>query len=451
MTAVGDGTLPVLPHLALPVVDAERAFRLFARAEHIGKVVVGFDQADTIAVMPDDQAPLLRSDGAYLVTGGFGGLGLTLAPWLAKQGAGRIVLTGRRDPGPAARDAIAALVASGLDLDCRMVDVGDATAMEKLFTELATARLPLRGIFHLAAAGDDGLLTDLTWPRFETALLPKVQGTRQLDRLSRSFDLDHFVLFSSTASVLGAAGQANYAAGNAFLDAVAAERRASGLPALSIAWGPWASIGGAAERGLATRFENRGLASLPPETALAALKRLLLADARDIMVASFDGKRWAEFYPSAASLVGAGDERTVDVSLVERLGALDSKHRAALLSEYLRGEVATVLGVPVARIDPERTAISQSGLDSLMALELRARLEAGLGLKLSATLVWNYPSLPALAEYLMLRLGFGMARAEAELPAMTAITDAPLDLEAMSEEAAEAMLVERLNELTISR
>jgi len=449
VAAVAGGALPGLPHTEFPIADAERAFRTFGRAEHIGRIVLSFQNVDALAVWSDEAWPALRADASYLVSGGLGGLGLRLAEWLAQQGARHLTLVGRRQPDAAAQTALAAIRATGAAVETCVADVADEAAMTALVARLAASPWPIRGIFHLAASGDDGLLEDLTWSRFETALRPKIAGALLLDRLSAGMPLDHFVLFSSTAAVLGAAGQANYAAANAFLDALAASRRARGVPGLSIAWGPWGSIGGAASRDALDRFDRRGLAPMAPRHAFAALSHLLAAAPPRLMVAYFDAERWAQFHPGPVRTFVAGGvapRGTSGADLVVRLGGLAADRRRAALLDHLRQEVAAVLGVPRARLDPDAVSIAALGIDSLMSLELRTRLESSLGLKLSATLVFNYATFPALADYLLRRLGLA-ARGPGAMPTPAAVSvDAPqIDVDALSDAAAEAMLRERLD------
>ena len=243
-------------------------------------------------------------------------------------------------------------------------------------------------------------------------MAPKVHGAWHLHTLTQELPLDFFVVFSSMASLLGSAGQSNYAAANAFLDALAHHRRARGLPGLSINWGPWAQVGlAAAQANRGERLALRGLGSIGPDQGTAALGRLLEQDAPQIAVMSFNLRRWRQFYPKAA-----GSPLFAEIALEEEgvgtptrgmgqvLREKDPEERRTLLRAHLREQVAQVLRMAPSRIEAG-TPLHTLGFDSLMVVELRNRLEASLGLTLSATLAWKYPSLGALASHLASQFG----------------------------------------------
>ena len=232
--------LTPLPHRTWPITQAAEAFRFMAQARHIGKVVI--EQTDATAGFK------IRADGAYLVTGAFGGLGLEVARWLSDRGAGRLILVGRRAPQDAAEAVIRGIEAAGTLVTTAVADVADFAVMRDLFASIDAASTPLRGIVHAAGALDDGVLAQQTAARFAAVMRPKVEGAWNLHTQTLNRALDFFVLFSAGAGLLGSPGQGNYAAGNTFLDALAWSRRAAGQTALSIDWGPWEKVGMAAAR-----------------------------------------------------------------------------------------------------------------------------------------------------------------------------------------------------------
>ena len=221
-------------------------------------------------------APLtLSAEATYLVTGGLGGLGLAMAEWLAAHGARQLMLVGRSEASPAALERVEALKLAGASVVVARCDVTNEVALSALIDDLRRSLPPLRGIVHAAGTFDDRLLREHDWERFEPVLAPKVQGGWNLHRLTRDLPLDFFVLFSSTASLLGPPGQGNYAAANAFLDALAHYRHGLGLPALSINWSAWSEVGAAAGREVGEQVAHWGAERIQPHQGLTVLEQLL--------------------------------------------------------------------------------------------------------------------------------------------------------------------------------
>ena len=258
------GELEALPRRVYPMAEAVAAFRWMQQARHVGKIVL----------TPPATEPV-RPGATYLITGGLGALGLAAAAWLAGRGAAHLVLAGRRPPSPAAAAALAGLAARGCRAVARAADVSDPGDLDGLLGWIAAELPPLRGVIHAAGARDDALLADLDAGRLAAAWAPKAAAAWLLHRRTAGLPLDFFVTFSSAAAVLGSAGQAGYAAANAFLDGLAEHRRSLGLPALSVAWGPWAGDGMAADRAVQARLARQGIDLLRPDSALQALDVLL--------------------------------------------------------------------------------------------------------------------------------------------------------------------------------
>ena len=266
---VESGALTPLPLRSFPISQAAAAFRYMAQARHIGKVVLR---------QPRDQADggaQIRPGGEYLITGGLGALGLAIAEGLAERGARHLTLVGRKAPSADAAARIARLESNGVHVRSESADIADASAVAAVLHQIDASGVPLVGIVHAAGVLEDGALMQQTWERFETVLTPKALGAWHLHRASVQRPLDFFVLFSSMSSVIGSPGQGNYAAANAFLDALAHARRAEGLPASSINWGPWSTAGMAAELGSRRRDQWRaqGVAAIPVDTGVVALLR----------------------------------------------------------------------------------------------------------------------------------------------------------------------------------
>jgi epothilone polyketide synthase D len=416
MDLVSRGILRPLPVETFPITQATVAFRKMAQAQHRGKIILVPDGADAQIRVPADSRFTVRQDGSYLLTGGLGGLGLRLAEWLAQRGAGHLVLVGRSGAAtPEQQAAVAALRARGTAVTVVRADVTDRGQMQRVLDEIAQQARPLRGIVHAAGLLDDGLLLNQDPPRFRNVMAPKVQGAWHLHTLTRTASLDFFVMFASAAGLIGSPGQANYAAANAFLDALAYHRRAHGLPGLSVDWAAFSEVGlAAAQDNRGARLTSRGMRNLTPDEGLSVLERLLEAGEVHIGVVPLDVRQWVEFYPAAASSrmlsrllserQGGSPRPAGDEELLERLATAEPDARTAILQAALCALVSQVLRLPEDRLDTE-IPLTDLGMDSLMGLELRNRIEGALGITMPATLLWTYPTGAALARHLSASFG----------------------------------------------
>ncbi|MFD5693862.1 non-ribosomal peptide synthetase/type I polyketide synthase [Streptomyces rubiginosohelvolus] len=383
----------------------------------------------------------LRADGSYLVTGAFGALGRLLCRTLVRRGARRIVLVGRTpvpprekwagtDPATAEGRAVALLrelEALGAHPVPATFDITDEDALTGwLDAHRRSGAPPVRGVFHLAGQVRDTLVADLDRAAFDAVHDPKTVGAHLLHRHLRDEPLEHFVLFASIASLLTTAGQTNYAAGNAFLDALAHHRRAQGLPALSLDWGPWAT-GMIEELGLVEHYlQSRGMSSLSPDTGMAVLERVIGQDHAQLVVATVvDWPVFLAWYPSppplVADLAAAAAPPTDTPSgngFLDTFRTAGEEARRALVAERFAALAAAVLRTGADRIDPA-TGLGELGLDSLLAMELRARIHAELGVALPVVALLSGTPAGELAD----RLHDGLtALASAEDPAGAAGT-----------------------------
>ncbi|MEV6618814.1 type I polyketide synthase [Streptomyces sp. NPDC051051] len=354
--------------------------------------------------------------GTVLLTGATGALGLRTAAWLAARGASRIVAVSRSGTGsPGAARLKEALADTGTDLVLSACDVADRDALAALLSEH-----PVDAVVHTAGVLDDRLLDAMDADALETVLRPKLAAARNLDDLTRDRDLTAFVLYSSVSGTLGTIGQANYAAANAFLDALAEQRRAAGLPATSLAWGPWAD-GGMATRDADTeaRMRRSGINPLDPDRAVEALGRTTQRPDAVLAVADIDWARFAPGFttsrpsPLLAELPEVRDllarrPQSADADagqvLRARLAGQSPAERERTLVALVRTEAAAVLGHASTDRVGAAQAFNALGFDSLMAVELRNRIGAATGLALPATLLFDQPDATALAGYLRGRL-----------------------------------------------
>jgi len=357
----------------------------------------------------------LRSDATYLITGGMGGMGLRIATWMVEQGVRHLVLVGRKGPSPEADHTISTLAQAGARVRVARADVSQAADVEDVLAEVGRAMPPLRGLIHAAGVFDDRVLLRLDWERFQKVLAPKVAGSWNLHTLTQGLPLDFFVLFSSAASFLGPIGLGNYTAANAFLDALAHHRRALGLPALCINWGPWAKVGMADAVGgrREAQWAAGGFGTMTPQDALTVLGRLLGQDL--IQIGVLPG-RWPtlirHFAPGGEPPLLSQIAREVrsqrqqerpsrkPVDFLERLNGAPSGERPGILVTHLREQVSKVLGLDSSRVLDPRRGLFEMGMDSLTALELRNRLQTSVGRSLPPTLIFDHPNVEALAGYL---------------------------------------------------
>jgi NADPH:quinone reductase-like Zn-dependent oxidoreductase/acyl carrier protein len=411
MEVFARGELRPLPTQTFPVSRTADAFRTMAQGRHIGKLVVDVTEPE-VSISVKAGAELLKEENSYLVTGGLGGLGLSVAKWLVEQGARRLVLMGRGGAeSEEQRRQVEELRASGARVEVSRGDVGKAEEVRRA-VEVAEGMGPLKGVVHAAGVVEDGLLEQQTAEKVRRVLGPKVAGAWNVHVETRGKELDFLVLYSSAASLLGSPGQSNYAVGNAFLDGLAEYRKGQGLPCLSVQWGAFSEVGMAAARvNRGERLSQRGMNHLTPRQGLRVLSELLRGEEAQVGVVPLDVRQWVEFYPHLATMTRFKEllqtkaaQPKGDQELVARLRAASAVDRPGMMESLVREQAAAVLRLNPSRIERE-TPLKALGFDSLMGLELRNRLEARLGFTLSATLVWTYPHVAALTEYLCSLLG----------------------------------------------
>ncbi|MEM9217871.1 MAG: aminotransferase class I/II-fold pyridoxal phosphate-dependent enzyme [Cyanobacteria bacterium P01_F01_bin.150] len=459
-------TLAPLPKTVFPIDAAPDAFRYMAQARHIGKVVI------TLPNIPPQQItggmPPIQSDATYLITGGMGALGLKLAHWLVSQGARHLILLGRSTPSPHAQQMIQSLEQAGATIQCLQADVANLDELKNTLDPLIKAEgrrqkaegrrqltlsevegeakeptpspseegdrsgqnpkskiqnpksPPLKGIFHLAGILDDGLLLNQSWQRTAAVMAPKLTGAWNLHQLTQAISIDHFVCFSSIASLMGSLGQGNYGAANAFLDALAHHRRSLGLPGLSINWGPWAESGMAAQLDSRSqqRLMDQGFTPIPSAKGLDMLTDLIAQPMPQIGIIPLD---WTKFQTSASSNQQStfppflqkiytslkpveSNPKPSEVAQSEWLQELAvcvESDRPSRLITHLQTQLAKVMGFSSPDLIDPTLPFADLGMDSLMGVEFSNRLQATLNCTVSPSLTFDYPTVQALATYLL--------------------------------------------------
>ncbi|MEH2048357.1 type I polyketide synthase [Nostoc sp.] len=372
----------------------------------------GVDQTQ-LDILPNKGS--FRGDSSYLITGGMGGLGLAVARWMVERGARHLVLLGRSEPSKEAKSQLKELELSGAKVVVAQADVSDYEQVARALAEIERSARPLRGIIHAAGVLDDGILQRLSWQRFERVMGPKVQGAWNLHALTQNLPIDFFVLFSSCASLLGSEGQANHSAANAFLDALAFNRRAQGLPAISINWGTWGEIGIAAQRQLLDRIDETGEEGMGTQQAFQAFEQLFWEAPVQVGVSSINWSRylseqlatWPFFRDFRVEIQELGDQSVEAIlsqskgdSLRNSLVAATSAERQQRLESRITEQVAKVLGFSATGIDIAES-VTSLGLDSLMAIELRSWLNKETGVNLPVMKIMQGPSISQLAQLIL--------------------------------------------------
>ncbi|MFI9503616.1 SDR family NAD(P)-dependent oxidoreductase [Nocardia sp. NPDC052566] len=406
LDGVAAGTLPALPHTDFGAAEVGAAFRYMAGAKQIGKVVVEFEPETEVLVYPAASADeSFDADGTYLVTGGYTGFGLATAKWLVDKGAGTVVLAGRRAQVDAENEpVILAMREAGATVVLERADVSSESEVVGLLARMAELA-PLRGVFHCAMVLDDVSLTQMTQEQFLKAVRPKVDGAWHLHNHTRALDLTTFVMYSSMSWYIGTPGQANYAAANGFLEALAAHRRDLGLPALTINWGAIGEVGFIVRNKLDT-LARMGWKAISPADALGFVGRCLAQNVGRASVFGVDFVTMSQVMPSFRSslrLAHLAQDSTSGAaggfgteSLRAELVELAVDAREPRLVTALSEQIARIFDMPVDRLAHD-VALTDLGMDSLMAGQIRNVLAKQLDIDFPTMGLMRGPTLVELA------------------------------------------------------
>ena len=445
------GKLHPLPFRSFPACRIDAAFRLMAQGKHTGKVVVAFPEP-FVARRGEPLAPAfeVKPDACYLITGAFGGFGKVLAEWLVTCGANHLVLASRSGAStPAAQEFLDKLHARGVDARVVCADAGSPTDARRLLDEITASGHPLKGVFHLAMVIDDAPISALTRDRMRNVLEPKAYGAWLLHDGTRGMDLDCFVMFSSVSSIFGNSAQANYASANAFLDALAHQRHASGLPALVINWG---ALGGegyvARNERVAEYLARQGTTPLTPGEVVVLLESFLNAGATQALALRVDWSKWRQSFRGSQEspllehiFTASGDGVETAGSKSDwrvRIETAATEDRLALIGQAVRDVVGSVLRVKPDGLRADQP-LTDLGLDSLMAVEIENSIESTIGVALPPASLMRARTISQIATLIAEHLGGASPAKTIVLPPEPATVD-QLDLAALSEEQIERLL-----------
>ncbi len=451
---VAEKALHPLPFRSFPACRIDVAFRLMAQGRHTGKVVVAFPEP-FVARRGEPLAPafVVKPEACYLITGAFGGFGRVLAEWLADCGAKHLVLSSRSGPTtPEAEAFLAGLRERGVEVQVVLADAGSPQDVKRLLAEITAAGHPLKGVFHLAMVIDDAPMSVLTRERMHKVLAPKALGAWLLHQGTLGLELDSFVMFSSVSSIFGNSAQANYAAANAFLDALAHHRHAIGLPALAINWG---ALGGegyvARNERVAEYLARQGTTPLSPAEVVFLLESYLNAGAAQAMALRVDWSKWRQSFrgsqesPLLENIFAAGVEGPETSGTKSdwrlRIESAAPADRTEVIGHAVRDVVGSVLRVKPEGLRPDQP-LTDLGLDSLMAVEIENSLESAIGVALPPASLMRARTIGQIATLIAEHMGGATAERPAAAPAAPAAAPAAdeVDIDALSDEEIELLL-----------
>jgi acyl transferase domain-containing protein/acyl carrier protein len=397
MAEIRAGRLPLLPRTVVPLPEAVTGFKQLASGDHIGRIALAFPPpGQRLRVHAAARDTAVRPGGAYIITGGTKGLGLEAARWLARSGAGRVVLGGRGEPAPEAASVLRDLAATGCAVELVRGDIADPDTARRL---VAAAGPRLRGVLHTAVVLDDTPIAGITARKFDRVWHPKVTGSLNLHEAVRGHALDWFAVFSSMTAMLGNAGQVNYAAAGAWVDAFARWRHDQGLPTLSVDWGAWG------ETGRATHFATQGFDTLSTADGFAALEELLRHQRVNTGVFDYQPDLLFRAFPHARSApllaeLDSGPAAVTEASPASRVRTeKPGPARTQLLCEAVVRALAALLGTEPSAV-PAHAKFTEVGLDSLLAVALTRKLRSDLEVTLTPAELWAHPSPVELATHL---------------------------------------------------
>jgi acyl transferase domain-containing protein/phospholipid N-methyltransferase len=395
-----------LPTKEFSIKNAIEAFRYMQQAKHIGKIVIANEDSK------QENKLTIKANASYIITGGYGGLGLAIAKYLVNKGASNLILLGRNKPSEKANKHIEELRLNAV-INVVKADVTDSSSLEKIIESIDKIHYPLKGIIHAAGILDDNILVNQTKEQFKRVLDTKVCGAWHLHNLTQKYTLDFFVLFSSSASLIGNSGQANYAAANAFLDGLAHYRKSQGLAALSINWGIWSGVGLAVKKG-ADKAENRapGVGVITPEQGIKAFEKVMDKDIAQIGIVPIN---WNEI--SLTGVLAEVDNFVLDIAnkkiakqyrnnhstgnnnILNQIKQLATHGRKPFFINYLQELGGKVMGLQASDIDPFKP-MNQIGLDSLMAIELKNKVKSDICIDINVVRFMEGISIEELASEL---------------------------------------------------
>lgn len=458
---IAEENMGMVPTTVFPIQDIGTAYRYLASAKNIGRLVLRLPQHDLEGV-PQNNVPI-KADATYIITGGLGALGLRTAEWLAQEGAKHLVLTSRSgNVSEKAAPRLEEIGNAGTQVSVRALDITDEAQVKALFAEFAAGETPIKGIVHAAGALEDGTLQNMEWDRFERVLSPKVNGTWNIHLATLEYPVEFFICYSSTSVILCSPGQSNYVAANAFMDGLMQYRRSMGLHGVAIGWGAWSGDGMASQLSEQDhiRYAAVGIGMLPEDSGMDTLRKVVSDGRAAISVVPIDANQMARaplppamrsYFSELGLKGGLAMDMPPAAALKPLVDEAPKGKEVEVICEFLRNELARVLGLGSGDEIGDQDRLFDLGLDSLMAVELRNRLQFSVGERLPATILFDYPTIVALAEYIASVICPDAVKTQevdaaetAKEEELKAVED---EISELSDEEAEAELLKELNSL----
>lgn len=354
----------------------------------------------------------IDKNASYLITGGFGGIGLQIAQWLFERGVRNLILIGRSDALNDAHRILMELKQKGAKFLFLKIDVSDFEKLTTGFVEIEKKMPPIKGVIHAAGILQDSSLMNETWENFYQVIAPKILGSYHIHLLTQQMELDFFICFSSIAAILGSQGQGAYSAANMFLDALISYRRELGLHGLSIDWGLWSEVGMATKliNKQKERLKDFGLGFIAPHFGLKILENSIKNNTDQLIVMPIDWSKFLKHFNGNVPILFNSQKQlsqiptTIPATLVTQLENIPYEERHSFLLKSLCSMLADILQLPSGTLVDVKQGFFDLGLDSLMALELKGKIEYELGIVLPSTIIFNYPNILELVDHLMKKI-----------------------------------------------
>lgn len=460
------------PQLPVSIVDLDRQAskeeqivqQLIANNPKESHITIRNEQIYTgrlVKSIPEPKKSIhFDSKATYIITGGLGALGLHTANWMANNGVKNLILISRRKPTASKIATLNSLRETGVQVKAVQADICDFSEISKVFKMIDDKVTPLKGIIHAAGVEETRLIKHMELDHMSKVMNPKVIGSWNLHELTKIIDIDFFIMFSSISSVWGAAGHAHYAAGNYFLDSLASYRKSHGLPATTVNWGPWEG-GGMADKQKLVELEKRGVGSLSPEQGMEALKYLMEADCTNSVIADIEWDKFKQLYEIGGQIAFFEEieTKTTEISLsssaqkpdiLTQIETAPKNKQIFLLTTFLQKEVAKVLEFDEGELPDLDKGFTEMGIDSLMAVDLKSRLEECFNTNYPITIVFEYPNINSLANYIAietLNLETSQKEVIEEKINLKLDQQQPINAQLLSEKDAEDLINKELDEL----
>ena len=454
-----NGKYKALDKKVFSIENCVEAFEFMSKSAHIGKIVINIENKNIdIESLPITRTSF-KNEATYLLSGGYGGLGLTFVKWMFDNGAKHFILTGRSGPNEEAKSIISQLREEGATIEIEQADSSSKADWKRIINNISKDK-PLKGILHLAGILDDSSVQNLEDERFKRVMKPKVDGAFYLQQLTKDIELDLFILFSSSSLLFGSPGQAAYGAANAYLDALSCKLKQQNRESLSINWGTVSEVGLAAQKGnRGNRLEEEGVFSLTPLECINAFRSIGNTDQPVVGIFNFNAQKWQQTYSTAAvnpyfEYLKSDDivKSNEKISFRDQLNKIvDNQELVLEIENKIKEKAGSVLKLNPSKIEI-KTPFKTMGIDSLMSIQLKNQLEKAFEMPISVTAFWTYPNIKEFTKFILCELAIGENQLiEEEItikqPQKTETKVEEINIDDISDDDISKLLADELNNL----